>query len=121
MMLTVAHVKWLSMAAQEAVLTVTDGHTSVAVFCQPCSLQEGDSLTSPLFAFDAHDIERVREDSTFSSPTALAGDVCGTVVDPAANLVRVGGIPVELDVPLPGDIKVGDCVRFKYARLDCLE
>lgn len=120
---TISHLEWLSKDAQEAILTVTDGMLSVRIFSQPCSLQEGDRLLEPVLAFNTSDIVRM----TTMIPDAqvimepFAQECHGVVEDIGAKLIRVGALGVILDIPIPGDIAVGEAVAFRCARLDCLE
>ncbi len=41
------------------------------------------------------------------------------VVDKDLPLVQLGELKMELDSPLPKDIKIGDFIEFYVSRLDC--
>lgn len=120
---TVSKLEWLSVPAAEAVLTVTDGTINIQAFSQPCRLREGDEVKEPLLAFDTQSVVL----TAGAPPSArlveapFRHECCGIIVDTGARLIRVGEIPITLDIPLPGDVSDGQVVCFTCARVDCLE
>lgn len=117
----VIQVNWVSRVAEEAVLVVSDEFISVRVYCQPCSLHEGDFVEQPLLAFDSQHVARSEEHVHRATPVGeFACEFCGTVRDVASRLVHVGQIRIVLDVSIPGDIVVGENICFTCARLDYL-
>ena len=111
----------LDDSAEEVLLTIGDGKYSCDAYCQPCSVEVGYILNSPLIAFETGSIERQSSDasvgfSTGASPFGWL--VCAEVADLVTSLVRVGEIQMEVDRPLPGDVLDGEVVSFSCARLD---
>ena len=115
-------IEWLSSEASEALVTVVSGNYTCIAFCHPCSVEVRDQITSPLVAFLTEDI--------ISSESALglerAGDSLGyrivgvlRSVDPP--IVAVGGLAIEIEEQLPGDLRINDRVEFYCSRLDLCE
>jgi hypothetical protein len=112
---------WLEEEAKEAILEIQDGALFVEVFCHPCALTAGDSVKEPLHALDCRGIERDDFGTTpvfEGQPRGMGQRVRGTVESLERRLVRVGTIIVKLDMPFPGDLGVGDRVKFECERLD---
>ena len=45
-------------------------------------------------------------------------DYCGQLSNKDNSIVSVGGISIELDSNIPGDIEQGDYIEFTCARID---
>lgn len=121
---TVTSLEWLSEEAREASLTLEDGVFSVVAFSHPCGLRRNDRLTQPLFVFESSDVIRV--DASASPSFTRANDpwgytVIATLVSHRERVAAVGGFRLKLGLPLPGDLKDGDQIRFTCLRLDASE
>lgn len=113
-------VKWVSKAGQEAVLTVTDGNIQLICFCHPC--ESPVELAIPLYIF-AINADRITLENKEQKQRALrlgsedipGYEIVGTVLD--SSTISLSRFMLELDKPIPGDISVGDRVRFTCDRL----
>jgi hypothetical protein len=118
---TVVSLEWLSEEAGEAALTITDGRISVIAFCHPCRVGVGEALKQPLLALDVSRMERARQDdepSLSRTSTAWGYEGIAKILSHQDHLVSVGALKIELDQPLPGDLKEGEAIHFTCARLD---
>lgn len=115
--------EWISKDAQEAMLVIGDESFECVAFSHPCSMQVGDHLNEPLLAIS---IRRVIKEKLNTQPMmqrlgeSFAHEILAEVVDVKSRLVVVGSVVVELDGVLPGDIGVGDFIRFSCGRLDVI-
>jgi hypothetical protein len=116
---TVTHVEWVSRAGGEAIVTLSDGEHVCACFGHPFVGKTEDVLPRPLAGYSVRGVEL---DDGAESMTRIGAtlehEVVGTVQSTRPPIVSVGEILVETDCPLPGDIVVGQRVRFSAARLD---
>lgn len=114
-------ISWLSEAASEAEVDVTDGHLVCRAFSQPFDGRVGDSISDPLHLFGVRGAMRSDLSEvgfTKLSEEGLSYKVVATMVDPIAQLLMVGGIHLVADEDLPGGLKSGDLVELECARID---
>ena len=114
---------WLSKAAREAELVVSDGTHECLAFSQPCNVQLNHILNKPLHAVDVENLMRVddqnkneiikRTDESYFSHYCIA-----RVVRMDEPVVSVGRILIEIEGAIPGWAKEDDLIEFKCSRLD---
>lgn len=115
--------EWISRDAQEAMLTIGDENFECIAFSHPCSMQVGRRLREPLLAIS---IRGVTKEALNTQPVmqrlgeSFAHEFVAEVVNLKERLVLVGSVVIELDDVLPGDISVGDFIRFSCGRLDVI-
>ncbi|QJI32247.1 hypothetical protein HKK55_27310 [Pseudomonas sp. ADAK18] len=115
--------EWISKDAQEAMLTIGDENFECVAFSHPCSMQVGDRLREPLLAIS---IRGATKAELNAQPVmqrlgeSFAHEFLAEVIDLKERLVVVGSVVVELDDVLPGEISVGDLIRFSCGRLDVI-
>lgn len=116
----VVTVEWLDTDAKEAVVTVSDGKHSLRCFAHPFHGARGAAVACPLATLGAEHVTRVtgRSENVRPVGTAFRCEVAGVVAATSPPTVKVGDLLVELDVPLPGDVGIGDTVEFVAARID---
>ncbi len=119
---TIKEIEYLSNDAKEALVTITDGNYKCVAFCQPCNKTIADLVKQPLLAFETKGIEKIASSSLNFNRinSTLKYEICGQVMDFEKGIVSVGLILLELSAPLPGDINVGDTIRFICERIDLL-
>lgn len=109
-----------SPTSSEATLLLDDGEHQCRAFEHPQAAQVGDLVREPLLGFETREVER--DDSGppcfVSDGTSLGHFVRGRVEAREGPLIRVGRFGIEPDIPLPGDIDIGETVRFYCSRLD---
>lgn len=113
-------VEWISKAGQEGILTVADGNIQLICFCHPCELSV--DLAIPLYIF-ANNADRIRLEDKEQEQRALrlgsedipGYEIVGTVLD--SSTISLSHFMLELDAPIPGDLSVGDRIRFTCDRL----
>ena len=119
--LIVEKITWLSVAAAEAEVEISDGTFACVAFSCPCDVRERQILTQPLHAFGSRNVGR-----TGSTPQGiwnvtekgLGRRVVGKLVELEAQLVAVGGIVISIDEPLPGGLREGEMIEFECGRID---
>lgn len=117
----VKRLTWLSKAAREAELLVSDGKYECIAFSQPCDVKEGDHLKEPLHAFMVDNLMVSREKNCGVSlirPEGLAHHCVAEVVDAENGLVKIGEIEITLEERAPPGAMPRDLVEFNCARLD---
>jgi hypothetical protein len=111
----------LSEDAEEALVHISDGVYECAAFCQPCNKSPGDVIEEPLFAFNSQSPVLIATQETpyiKRKNNSLGYEILARVKNVENDLLQVGAILIELDVNLPGGVKVNDCIKFTCGRLD---
>ncbi|AFZ23901.1 hypothetical protein Cylst_1623 [Cylindrospermum stagnale PCC 7417] len=111
----------LSEDAEEALLHITDGVYECAAFCQPCNKSPGDIIEEPFLAFNTgYTVLNTTQETPYikRKNNSLGYEILAKVTNIENNLLQVGDILIELDVNLPGGIKVNYCIEFSCGRLD---
>lgn len=120
-MSVVESVNWLDRSADEAELAVGDGHGGQTLSCyaQPFDGHAGATVEHPLLVFESRGAVRVghRPLGQVRDSRGLGSTVTAVVDDVRGRRLTVGGVHLEMDLPLPGDIKAGDVVEFHCDRL----
>ena len=119
----VKKINWISKAAKEAELVVTDGIHECLAFSQPCSLQENEMFTAPLHVIDVENLMKVIdqniEEKIMKITESYFSQYCVAKVFKAnESMVSVGNIIMQFENTIPGWAKDGDFVEFKCSRLD---
>ena len=117
----VKQLTWLSLAAKEAELLVSDGKYECIAFSQPCDVKEGIDLKEPLHAFMVYNLMISREKNCSISlirPQGLAQYCVAEVTNAENGLVKIGNIEISLEEKAPPGAIPGDLVEFTCARLD---
>lgn len=120
-MTKVENIHWISALSDDAVLTITDGLFSCPVFSSPCLFSKGYIVNNPILAFNVMNVAISNEDQKIISnddKNDLSLEIVAIVEDQNLNLVKVGEILIEIDTPIPKDIKKKDSVIFCCSRLD---
>lgn len=115
--------EWISKDAQEAMLTIGDENFECVAFSHPCSIQVGDRLREPLLAISIRGVTKAELNARPVMQRlggSFAHEFLAEVIDLKERLVVVGSVVVELDDVLPGEISVGDLIRFSCGRLDVI-
>lgn len=117
----VKNIQWLSQAAAEAEVEITDGNFVCVAFSCPCEVQVGDKLTEPLHVFDIKDA-MLSEKSELGiwkiNETGLGRKIVAELIDVAKQVLAVGGITLIVDEYLPGGLERGNLIEFECARID---
>jgi hypothetical protein len=114
-------INWISKEAEEAEVTISDGHFTCIAFCQTCNIKVGDKITEPLHTFSIKNA-MLSDKSTLGvwnvSETKLEKKVIAKILDITNQIVAVGDISLIIDDYLPGGLENGDIMEFECARID---
>lgn len=118
--LKIKKINWISQEVSEAEVIVTDGELEIMCFAQPLNYLEENELLEPIYCLDVSDlvkaelseyrIEKLDDNFSYS--------FLGQLIDKRDEKVKVGGLLLELDYNIPGDINEGDFISFNCQRLD---
>lgn len=120
-MVKIKDVHWINLAAEEAIVTLTDGKTTLLCFSQPFRMNIGEELTDLVYTFNAKNIMKSnlndlmvrKQDDTF------AYFLRAKFIDLANKTVKLGGFRIVLEnCSIPGDLVEGDTIEFQVERLD---
>ncbi|MEA5503650.1 hypothetical protein VB735_11125 [Halotia wernerae UHCC 0503] len=117
----VQKIEIISEDVEEALVHISDGVYECAAFCQPCNISLGDVIKEPFFAFNSQStVLNTTQETPYikCKDKSLGYEILARVKNVENNLLQVGAILIELDVNLPGDFKVNDCIKFTCGRLD---
>jgi hypothetical protein len=119
----VTKLNWLSKAAKEAELIVSDGTHECLVFSQPCNVQLNENVIEPLHAMDVENLMKVvdqdmNENIKRTNESYFSHYCVARVVRMDESVVSVGDIIIQLEGAIPSWAKEGDLVGFKCSRLD---
>jgi hypothetical protein len=121
MNMRVSNIHWLSQAASEAEVEITDGDLVCIAFSQPCSVGVGDVLKEPLHVFGLRSAmlaEQPKIGISSRSDGGLGRTVVAKLDDKVRQIFAVGGIALAVDEALPGGLEDGDIVEFECGRID---
>ncbi|RWD29386.1 MAG: hypothetical protein EOS34_28080 [Mesorhizobium sp.] len=118
----VEEINWLSIAAKEAEIVISDGEFRCSAYSQPCCLNVGDQLTEPLHIFGLKAASLANFDVMgawkIGGSGTLAQRIHAKVQSIKDRSLLVGNIQLVTDDPLPGGIVDGDMVALECARID---
>lgn len=120
-MVKINKIIWLSEEAKEAEVYLSDGIFNIACFSHPFNQVLGDDVSLPVYTLNAKDIYSLNGEEIFSvekGEMAFEYKLSGRVVNKNSNQIKVGEFIIQLDWPLPDDIKTGDYVSFVCDRID---
>ncbi len=118
-MMYIKKLDWLSEAAKEAELIITDGNYSCVAFSQPCKHKQEDKIFEPLHAFMVENLMLSHEiDLKIETVKGFQHKVVALVRDINEDIVQVGDISIKLDYHIPSWAKDGDFVEFECGRID---
>lgn len=118
----VKSVSRVSPSSDEAEVVVEGGGLQCKCFCQPCHVEVGQVLTSPLFAFNTQDLYRSDQAAQlFDLRGRFSYRIVGELRALKPAVVRVGSIDIKLDATPPGDLRIGATVEFECERLDVID
>lgn len=120
-MMKIEVIEWISKAAQEARLTLSDGRYSLSAFCQPCHFVEGDTVELPLYSSSVTKCQIIDSDTPCSieqAEQAFETWMIAIIYNAHDKLVQVGQFYIELDGDLPGDAITGQKLSFHAERID---
>ena len=118
----VKNIKWISKAAEEAEVEISDGEFTCIAFSQPCDANIGDTINKPLHVFSIKNAIVCEGDTALGiwsiEGTGLSRKVIAKVMDVSEQLIAVGRIDLIIEDYLPGGIRTGDLIVFNCARID---
>lgn len=117
----VVNICWLSEAACEAEVELSDGEVSCVAFSQPCQARVGDEVTEPLHVFSIRHAMLSDQRQVVIKKVAdseLMQNVVARVLDAAKQILAVGGLTLIVEDYLPGGLQNGDMIQFECARID---
>lgn len=119
----ITKLNWLSKAALEAEMIVSDGTHECLAFSQPCHVQLDQNLIEPLHAVDVENLMKVinqdRSENIKRINDSYFSHYCvAKVMSMEKSIVSVGEILIELEGAIPGWANDGDLIEFKCSRLD---
>jgi hypothetical protein len=118
----VKNINWISKAAEEAEVELSDGEFTCIAFSQPCNANIGDTINKPLHVFSIKNAMLCESDTTLgiwsNEGTGLSRKVIARVTDASEQLIAVGRINLVIEDYLPGGIRTGDLIEFICARID---
>jgi hypothetical protein len=117
----VKNIEILSEDAEESLVHITDGIYECVAFCQPCNVSPNDIIKEPLYAFNSqYPVLITTEQAPYMKrqDNSLGYEILASVSNLENNLVQVGAILIELDVSLPGGVKLNNLIKFTCGRLD---
>lgn len=122
-MMKVKNIKFISDAAKEAELIVTDGGNECLVFSQPCELEVGEEFSESIKVLDVDSLMKVidknkKEGIQRSNESYFSHHCVAKVINKDEGLVSIGGLKMELESMIPGWANEGDLVEFTCSRLD---
>ena len=120
-MMEIVKIDWLSKEAKEAEVCISDGDFSLVCFSEPFNYSLGDRIPLPLYTLNATNIYKVAADEGFYAERIgldFEYKIVGCVLNKEYNQIEIGEFIIELDVPLPNDIHVGEGVSFICDRID---
>jgi hypothetical protein len=121
MKMQVRNIKWLSVAAAEAEVEITDGTFTCIAFSCPCEVRVNDNFSEPLHVFDIQNamlVDNVAPGIWNLTHDSLGRKVIAELTDVSKQLLKVGGILLVVDEHLPGGLEPGNLVEFECARID---
>jgi hypothetical protein len=117
----IENIHWLSKAADEAEVIISDGLFRCEAYSQPCTAEIGDTLLQPLHVFGIKNAMRA-ESGDFGFRKLRSDGLAQRIVAKVANFrygrLAVGNIELIADDPLPGGIQDGDLIELECARVD---
>lgn len=120
-MMKIKDIKFISVAAKEAELIVSDGINECLVFSQPCALKIGEEFFEPIKVLDVENLIKAinkKESIRKSNESYFAHHCIAKIVDKEARIVAIGNIKMELECIIPGWANEGDLLEFTCSRLD---
>lgn len=121
-MVVIEEVKWLSQEGMEAEVIVSNAGARIICFAHPFNKQVGETILTPLQAFDTEHIS-ISDEEFFlllKLEDHFSYKVVGKLEEKSQGLIGVEGMEIEVDAPIPGDINEGTFVSFTCRRLDLL-
>jgi len=114
---------WISKAAREAELIVSDGTHECLAFSQPCNVQLNQVLNKPLHAVDVENLMKLLDQDNNEiikriNESYFSHYCVARVLSMDESVVSVGGILIEIEGAIPGWATQGDLIEFKCSRLD---
>ena len=119
-MVKIYKLNWLSKDILEAEVYLTDGNFNIVCFSQPFNQSVESTINSPLHTLSARDIFKLTNIEKMSVEKVGVFDykLTGRVIDKEKNQIRIGEFILELDSPLPNDIKINDYISVICDRID---
>lgn len=120
-MVQVIKINWLSEEAREAEVVLFDGHFELTAFSQPFNQDVGNNIELPVYTLNAREIFSLKgeeEDAIEKKINSYEHKFTGRVIDKDMSQIKSGKFIIQLDMPLPNDIIIGDYVTFLCDRVD---
>lgn len=116
-MIDIIKIEWLSVEGKEAEITLSDGTFNMRVFAHPFEIQ--DKITLPIHSVNTKNI-LISDNYSLENVNSyhFEYNISGCVMDKDKGIIKVGNFFIEVDEPLPRDIKKGDFISFQCDRLD---
>lgn len=118
----VKNIKWISKEAEEAEVTISDGIYELICFAHPFRLSIGDVLEQPLYAIFTSNIQRslIQNYKIEKYLDNYSYYITAQLFNLEENILKLGNIFLELDMPIPIDIKLGEYITFYCDRIDIM-
>jgi hypothetical protein len=120
-MVRVNKIHWLSEDANEAEVYLFDGNFNIIAFSHPFRQNIGDVVEVPLNTLNAKEVYILNDIKTFSverKEETFEYRISGQIINKELNHILVGDFVIQLDIPLPNDLIIGDYIFFSCDRLD---
>lgn len=116
-MIKINKIKWLSQNAKEAEVYLSDGKYNLLCFSHPFDQNSNNLLL--IHTLNATDICKTDENvSIIKTDSSFGYSLVGEAIDVLKRQVKIGEFIIELDNPLPNDIKEGNYISFNCERID---
>ena len=115
-MIEIKEVNWLSMDAKEAEVCLYDGSFYIKCFSQPFN----NELILPLYAINTNNIKHSYEKTYLVEKIGENFEYrfLGYILDKVKGNIKIGKFIIQLDIPLPKDMKEKEYISFQCDRID---
>ncbi|MDD7886036.1 hypothetical protein [Flavivirga sp. 57AJ16] len=120
-MLKIKKINWISESAKEAEVLLTDGTFDILCYSQPFEYDIENHDFETIYLFSVSNIliiDNERKSLVKKLNNSYDYEFSGEVIERNNNRIRVGEFVLELDFPLPKDIKEGEYVSLYCERVD---
>ncbi|MDR1697346.1 MAG: hypothetical protein LBR37_00275 [Erysipelotrichaceae bacterium] len=106
----------------EADVIVSDGQYELICYCHPLENTKLGTIVTEISTLFADDIMRTEDNEYFirKETDYYSYYLHGKVLKTQTPLIAIGEITIKLDKPLAKDIKQGEFIEFRVARLNCI-
>lgn len=116
----IININWESEKDKEASVVLSDNRHEIEVFSHPCLVKQGDEIYYPLIPLNTYSLEIINTSSLeeiVKDSRKFHYTIVATVKNIKKGTVSVGNLLFDVS-PLPGDVNIGDKVKFFTDRVD---